>query len=428
MNALRWLWKQLSKALEWILLLPIRFYQKCISPFTPPSCRFTPTCSEYAREAIKKKQNLEATAKTLLQEAAKPETKHADRVECYVLAAECWKRVNEAENMKLYLKQKYDTVKFFSSIQQMFSLLETADSIELQPDEKGRQRLSYRRHSHDLLLPFRKNVFAGANWYFRKAQMQDALPLFRTYLDAAGTSLFEADDFEHTDTLMPDVAYLATYAAQATQQHALVVRYAPLALKADVRPHLVTEYLSKAYAAQGDSANYLHTMWQGLHTYPEHTYFYSHLVDHLIDAKEYEGGLAMTDSMIQWCDTIALFHYARSLLLLKLQRDDEAIKAADACLSLDSTYVDAYYNKGMASLNLAVAYNKKACADVTKPQFRRDQEVLRSLYLMARQPMEKVRAMQPDRPEHWAEALYQIYLHLNMGKEFDEMDRLLNGK
>jgi len=38
----------------WVLILPIRFYQKCISPLTPPSCRFTPTCSHYAIEAIRK--------------------------------------------------------------------------------------------------------------------------------------------------------------------------------------------------------------------------------------------------------------------------------------------------------------------------------------------------------------------------------------
>ena len=36
------------------LVLPILFYQKCITPFTPPSCRFTPTCSEYARQALLK--------------------------------------------------------------------------------------------------------------------------------------------------------------------------------------------------------------------------------------------------------------------------------------------------------------------------------------------------------------------------------------
>lgn len=41
-----------SWALVSILLLPIWFYQKVISPYTPPSCRFTPTCSEYARQAL----------------------------------------------------------------------------------------------------------------------------------------------------------------------------------------------------------------------------------------------------------------------------------------------------------------------------------------------------------------------------------------
>ncbi|GAP72078.1 ribonuclease P [Candidatus Symbiothrix dinenymphae] len=37
-----------------IALLPIWFYKYCISPLTPASCRFAPTCSEYAIEAIKK--------------------------------------------------------------------------------------------------------------------------------------------------------------------------------------------------------------------------------------------------------------------------------------------------------------------------------------------------------------------------------------
>lgn len=36
------------------LLLLIKFYRLCISPLKPPSCRYTPTCSEYAIEALKK--------------------------------------------------------------------------------------------------------------------------------------------------------------------------------------------------------------------------------------------------------------------------------------------------------------------------------------------------------------------------------------
>ena len=37
-----------------LLLSMIRFYQKHISPATPPACRFTPTCSAYAIQAIEK--------------------------------------------------------------------------------------------------------------------------------------------------------------------------------------------------------------------------------------------------------------------------------------------------------------------------------------------------------------------------------------
>jgi putative membrane protein insertion efficiency factor len=37
-----------------ILLWIIRFYQVTISPLTPPSCRFYPSCSHYGYEAIEK--------------------------------------------------------------------------------------------------------------------------------------------------------------------------------------------------------------------------------------------------------------------------------------------------------------------------------------------------------------------------------------
>lgn len=44
----------LTAMATWMLIQPIRFYQKFITPYTPPSCRFQPTCSEYARQAILK--------------------------------------------------------------------------------------------------------------------------------------------------------------------------------------------------------------------------------------------------------------------------------------------------------------------------------------------------------------------------------------
>ncbi|NLN94712.1 MAG: membrane protein insertion efficiency factor YidD [Bacteroidales bacterium] len=44
----------MKKLLGRFFVLLIRFYQYAISPYLMPSCRYTPSCSEYGIEAIKK--------------------------------------------------------------------------------------------------------------------------------------------------------------------------------------------------------------------------------------------------------------------------------------------------------------------------------------------------------------------------------------
>jgi hypothetical protein len=44
----------LLKAMKLVLVSLLDFYKAAVSPLLPPSCRFVPTCSEYAREAIEK--------------------------------------------------------------------------------------------------------------------------------------------------------------------------------------------------------------------------------------------------------------------------------------------------------------------------------------------------------------------------------------
>lgn len=46
--------RTIRKIPEFIVLLPVYFYRYAISPLTPPSCRYTPTCSQYAIDAVKK--------------------------------------------------------------------------------------------------------------------------------------------------------------------------------------------------------------------------------------------------------------------------------------------------------------------------------------------------------------------------------------
>jgi len=43
-----------GKALAWILVLLVRFYQVCLAPLLPPACRFYPSCSQYFILAVRK--------------------------------------------------------------------------------------------------------------------------------------------------------------------------------------------------------------------------------------------------------------------------------------------------------------------------------------------------------------------------------------
>ena len=44
----------LKKGLKAVVILLIKFYQKAVSPLSPASCRYTPTCSSYSIDAFQK--------------------------------------------------------------------------------------------------------------------------------------------------------------------------------------------------------------------------------------------------------------------------------------------------------------------------------------------------------------------------------------
>ena len=57
-------------AAAWILVAMIRVYKAVLSPLLPPSCRFEPTCSRFAEEAIRRfgaRRGLSMTVRRLLR-------------------------------------------------------------------------------------------------------------------------------------------------------------------------------------------------------------------------------------------------------------------------------------------------------------------------------------------------------------------------
>jgi uncharacterized protein len=48
------IFKYLIRFLSLLFIIPIKIYKYAISPYLPMACRYTPTCSQYAIDSLKK--------------------------------------------------------------------------------------------------------------------------------------------------------------------------------------------------------------------------------------------------------------------------------------------------------------------------------------------------------------------------------------
>jgi hypothetical protein len=59
---------------------------------------------------------------------------------------------------------------------------------------------------------------------------------------------------------------------------------------------------------------------------------------------------------------------------------------------------------------------------------RKHKKQITKMYQQALPYMETYRKLAPQEKQKWGDALYRIYFNLNMGKQFDEIDRILKIK
>ena len=111
--------------------------------------------------------------------------------------------------------------------------------------------------------------------------------------------------------------------------------------------------------------------------------------------------------------------FAKSSVLLFQGHYDECLVLSDALIAADSTKADPYLTAALAYYNQAVALDNKKLTNRTQ---RRQ---MQQLYRKALPYMERYRKLAPDAQSKWAMPLYTIYLNLNMGKEFEEIDGLM---
>ena len=365
-----------------------------------------------------------AKAEQLINEAlTNPETK--DNAATWDVAGYIQKRINEKEMENAYLRKPYDTLKVYNSVLNMYNYYVKCDELAQIPNEKGKIKNKYRSANSKTILAERPNLINGGIQFFNLNKNEDALKYFAAYVDAATLPMMEKENLLEKDTILPQVAYYATLAADRVGDKDAVMKYAQYALKDKENGQFAMQLLTDAYKAKGDTAKWVEKLQEGIVKFPENQYFFANLVDYYSSSNQNDKAMQFADDMLAKDPNNKLYLYVKAYLYHNMKDYEKAIEFYKKTLDIDPAYAEACSNLGLVYLLQAQEYADKAPADINDPNYATAQAEIKKFYEAAKPYYEKARELKPDQKDLWLQGLYRVYYNLNMGPEFEEIEKMM---
>ena len=370
-----------------------------------------------ARSYIKSKSNLDQ-AESMMRNLLK-DSSNIDNEKIYVTLADAIKAQYEAENEKLYLKEQADTAKFFNTTLKMFLAYECLDSVDMKPDKKGRVKLKFRKKNAEYLNRYRINLYNGGLFFIRKQNYDVAYGMLEAYINCRHQPLFSEYTEHNVDSLYSLPAFWTVFCGFKTSRPDSILEYSDLALLNKKYKRRTLMYLSEAYLMKKDTTNYVDILRKGFGENKTSRFFFTRLMDYYNGTNKLDSAMEVVDSALKCDSDNGLFLFAKSNLLLNIERYAALIAISDSLLTRNDSIPDIYLNAGVSYINMALALESDVKAK------RNNKKQILEYYKKALPYMEKYRALAPDEKDNWAQSLYNIYLKLNMGRKFEEVSEIL---
>ncbi|KAA6328927.1 hypothetical protein EZS27_022221 [termite gut metagenome] len=335
------------------------------------------------------------------------------------------KRINEKEMENAYLRKPYDTLRAYNSLLKMYEYFLKCDELAQIPNEKGKINNKFRKVNAQILLIERPNLINGGIQYFNINDNKKALDFFSTYIDAAVNPIFDTENLLEKDTMIPQVAYFASLTAARLEDYPTIIKYAPYGIKDQETGKYVLEFLSSAYKSQDDTQNWIETLKNGIKIFPDHTFFFGNLIDYYSNNNKYDEAMIFANEMLTNDPNNTFYLYVKAYLYHNMKDYDNAIEFYKKTVESDPQYAEAYSNLGLIYCIKAQEYSDNAITDINDPKYREEQKMIKKFYEEARPYYEKARSLKPDQQDLWLQGLYRIYYNLNLGAEFEEIEKLL---
>ena len=364
-----------------------------------------------------------------LIEAAMQNKHTASNPDTWYTAGKIQEKYYNAENEKMFLQQAYNKDKFFGSLSKMFDYFLKCDELEQQPNAAGKVIFKYRPETSDLLSRIRINLVSGGVTYFNENDNAKAYELFSKYIEVSDEAMFEQYNFMETDSLIFEIAYYATLAGLKLEDYNKSLKYVDLAMKKEDVAQKAIEYKAMSYVNLGDTANWLNTLKYGVEKFPSVEYFYSNLISYYNEKGNSEDLMAFADEMLSK-NPLPIFHFVKGFVYQNMKKYNEAIEEYKLCIEQSPEYTGAYRNLGICYCQIAQDLSDASSdLNIKSKEYKAKKEEINGYYKLALPIYEQLRKLDngedPDVRAAWTNGLYTCYYMLNMGKEFEEIEKLL---
>lgn len=372
------------------------------------------------KTALKAKNGKDALATVQKLEA---DSVHASDPKLYLFGIEAYQLMNDVENEKMYLKKNADTAAFFNSTLGIFEYALKCDSVERLLQHSREEKPKYRKQNNNLVKQYVQNLKVAANYYYTRKNYANAVRYYDMMMRTNSALTDGKTQKIFTDDEVKQSAFRHLYSCYQVGNYKSVMLYKDLALQDTLQRCLIYEVLAKTAAQQQDTVKYMEYLYTGISKYPRHSFFFTSIADFYAHDGDYKRIVALADTLLSADSTNIVLLEGKCMALINIKQYHKAIASAEKCLHLDSTLLSSYYYIGACYCNLAGEVVLPT--NINSTTYRKAYTERKDYYTRALPYLEYFRQQAPEQKKYWAPLLYTIYLNLNKGAEFEEIDRIL---
>lgn len=350
-------------------------------------------------------------ARNLIKQAIEnPETK--DDPKTWYTAGLIEERAFTGENQKSLKGEPQDLPNMYAALLAMHEYYQKTYEIDHQPNDKGKVRPKFEKKIskayEDNLLYY---INAGG-YYMEQKDFKNALKAFQAFREIKRSPLFEGEKIAQPDSNSMMVDFFAIITAYQAGDKQLAIKYGEELKGNGYRQNEVYQILAQTYIEEGDTANYITTMQEGLKLFPKEPYYSVNLINTYIVQNKYDEARTFLAQAIELNPENPQLYDVMGKLYEE-SNEEEAIKWFSKALEVDPNYVESLCNIGRIYYNEAVEVSDKEEGGIAAAQKKRT-----ALLNKALPYLQKAYSINPDASYY---LLGNIYYALGDNAKYEEI-------